>query len=47
MPELPDVEGFSRVLREHVVGQRISSVVVNNSGVLRNVSPERLVSRRR
>ena len=36
MPELPDVEGFRRVLAEHAQGRRISGVEVADPGVLRN-----------
>jgi formamidopyrimidine-DNA glycosylase len=41
MPELPDVEGFRRVLAEHA-GDRIRSVEVRDAGVLRGVSGRRL-----
>lgn len=41
MPELPDVEGFRRVLAEHT-GERIASVSVLDSGVLRGVTARRL-----
>ncbi|WP_216857915.1 Fpg/Nei family DNA glycosylase [Actinomadura verrucosospora] len=41
MPELPDVEGFRRVLAEHA-GDRIRSVEVHDAGVLRGVSGQRL-----
>ncbi len=34
MPELPDVEGFRRVLAEHAVGSRIDGVGVADSSVL-------------
>ncbi|GGM71830.1 formamidopyrimidine-DNA glycosylase [Longimycelium tulufanense] len=37
MPELPDVEGFRRVLAEHGVGRRIERVRVVDPGVLRGV----------
>ena len=36
MPELPDVEGFRRVLAEHAQGRRICGVEVPDPGVLRN-----------
>jgi formamidopyrimidine-DNA glycosylase len=42
VPELPDVEGFRRVLAEHAVGSTIRRVDVLDSGVLRDVSPDRL-----
>ena len=38
MPELPDVEGFRRVLAGHAVGRRIEDVVVRDAQVLRDVS---------
>lgn len=38
MPELPDVEGFRRVLADHAVGRRIERVEVADSGVLRGVT---------
>lgn len=41
MPELPDVEGFRRVLAEHA-GERIESVSVRDAGALRGVGPRRL-----
>ena len=42
MPELPDVEGFRRVLADHGVGARIDDVDVADAGVLRNVDAEEL-----
>jgi formamidopyrimidine-DNA glycosylase len=42
MPELPDVEGFRRVIAEHGAGQRITSVRVADPQVLRDVSPRTL-----
>lgn len=41
MPELPDVEGFRRVLAEHT-GEPITAVRVCDAGVLRGVTPRRL-----
>lgn len=41
MPELPDVEGFRRVL-EHAAGRRIGDVDVRDPGVLHQVAPGRL-----
>ncbi|MFA1543140.1 Fpg/Nei family DNA glycosylase [Actinomadura monticuli] len=41
MPELPDVEGFRRVLSEHT-GEPIVSVSVLDGGVLRGVTARRL-----
>jgi formamidopyrimidine-DNA glycosylase len=38
VPELPDVEGFRRVLSDHAVGRRILRVDVLDAGVLRGVS---------
>jgi formamidopyrimidine-DNA glycosylase len=42
MPELPDVEGFRRVLAEHAVGRRVERVRVRDPGVVRDTSPRRL-----
>lgn len=42
VPELPDVEGFRRVLAEHAVGERIEDVLVRDAQVLRGVSANRL-----
>jgi formamidopyrimidine-DNA glycosylase len=42
MPELPDVEGFRRVLDAHGRGRRITGVEIADPGVLRGVSPSRL-----
>ncbi|NYI92829.1 formamidopyrimidine-DNA glycosylase [Amycolatopsis endophytica] len=42
MPELPDVEGFRRVLDEHAKGKRIDDVVILDAGVLRDVSARRV-----
>ncbi len=44
MPELPDVEGFRRVLVAHGQGRRITGVKVADAGVLRGVSARRLRS---
>lgn len=41
MPELPDVEGFRRVLSEHT-GKPIRAVRVRDPGVLRGISARRL-----
>jgi formamidopyrimidine-DNA glycosylase len=38
VPELPDVEGFRRVLADHVVGRRIRGVDVLDAGVLHGVT---------
>ena len=42
MPELPDVEGFRRVLAEHGQGHRVERVQVLDEGVLRDVSSRTL-----
>ena len=42
MPELPDVEGFRRVLAGHAVNRRISDVVVRDAQVLRDITAGRL-----
>ncbi|WP_163513222.1 Fpg/Nei family DNA glycosylase [Fodinicola acaciae] len=47
MPELPDVEGFRRVLATHAVGRRIKHVDVLDDGVLRNVNARTLEAKLR
>lgn len=42
MPELPDVEGFRRILAEHGTGRRIEGIAVLDAGVLRDTSPKGL-----
>jgi len=42
MPELPDVEGYRRVLAAHAIGCPIERVDVRDAGVLREVTPRRL-----
>lgn len=42
MPELPDVEGFRRIMADHAVGTRIADVVTLDTGVLHGVSVRRL-----
>jgi formamidopyrimidine-DNA glycosylase len=42
MPELPDVEGFRRVLAEHGAGRRVREAKAPDSGVLRNTRPAAL-----
>lgn len=42
MPELPDVEGFRRLLAAKAAGQRIVRVAVPAPEILRNTSPQRL-----
>lgn len=41
MPELPDVEGFRRVLADHGRGRRIERVRVLDAGVLRGITARR------
>jgi formamidopyrimidine-DNA glycosylase len=43
VPELPDVEGFRRLLQSHVVGERITEVEVRDPGVVRGRSCDDLV----
>jgi formamidopyrimidine-DNA glycosylase len=47
MPELPDVEGFRRVLAEHAVGRRIERVDVLDGQVLRGVAARRFAGQLR
>lgn len=42
MPELPDVEGFRRVLAAHAVNRLVRAVEVADSGVLRGVTGNQL-----
>ena len=42
MPELPDVDGFRRVLAEHAAGQQVRATVVHDREMLRNRSPQGL-----
>src|SRR4051812_13668188 len=42
MPELPDVEGFRRVIAEHGVGRRITDVRVADPQVLHGFGARRL-----
>jgi formamidopyrimidine-DNA glycosylase len=42
MPELPDVEGFRRVLMSHAVGLPIEHVDVQDEGVLHDVTAGQL-----
>ncbi|MFD8379276.1 Fpg/Nei family DNA glycosylase [Streptomyces sp. NPDC059679] len=42
MPELPDVEGFRRVLASCAEGRRVEGVEVGDAGVLRGVTSQRL-----
>jgi formamidopyrimidine-DNA glycosylase len=42
LPELPDVEGFRRVLAKHAAGKRIESVDVIDRGMLKGTSPQTL-----
>jgi formamidopyrimidine-DNA glycosylase len=45
VPELPDVEGFRRLLQGHVVGERITEVEVRYPGVVRGRSGDDLARR--
>jgi formamidopyrimidine-DNA glycosylase len=45
MPELPDVEGFKRVLASHALGKTINHVVVNDARILGKLAPRTLISR--
>ncbi len=45
MPELPDVEGFRRLLQSHVVDEQITSVEVRDRGVLRDRSSDEFVQK--
>jgi formamidopyrimidine-DNA glycosylase len=47
VPELPDVEGFRRVLAEHATGRPVQRVDVLDEGVLRGVTPRRFRERLR
>lgn len=42
MPELPDVEGFRRVLADNAVGRTIRTVEVRDNGVLRGATTGQL-----
>ena len=44
MPELPDVEGFRRVLQTHAAGEQIAAVEVRDAGVIRGLSGQEFVS---
>ncbi|WP_020575659.1 Fpg/Nei family DNA glycosylase [Actinopolymorpha alba] len=44
MPELPDVEGFRRVLAQHAVDRPITRVEVLDPQVLRDTSPRQLTT---
>ncbi|MBO0728940.1 MAG: hypothetical protein J2P57_06745 [Acidimicrobiaceae bacterium] len=41
MPELPDVEGFRRLLERHGAGRRVCAVDVRDAGVLHGLSSRR------
>ncbi len=45
MPELPDVEGFRRLLESHVVGKDVTAVEVFDPGVVRGRSAQDFVQR--
>jgi formamidopyrimidine-DNA glycosylase len=42
VPELPDVDGFRRVLAEHAAGREVRATVVHDREMLRNRSPQGL-----
>jgi formamidopyrimidine-DNA glycosylase len=44
MPELPDIEGFRRIVEHHAVGTRISAVRVLDARWTRNCAPEQAAS---
>ena len=43
MPELPDIEGFRRIVEQHAIGAQISAVRVLDARWVRNTAPERAV----
>jgi formamidopyrimidine-DNA glycosylase len=45
MPELPDVEGFKRVLEKNAVHKTIERVVVNDARILGQLSGRTFVAR--
>lgn len=45
MPELPDVEGFRRVLADCAQGRTIQRIEVRDTGVLHGVSPDNCATR--
>lgn len=45
MPELPDVEGFRRLLQQHVTGETVTAVEVRDPGVVRGRPAPDLVRR--
>jgi formamidopyrimidine-DNA glycosylase len=45
MPELPDVEGFKRVLAKNALGKTINQVVVNDARILGKLPARTFVSR--
>ena len=45
MPELPDVEGFRRLLQSHVVGKEVTAVEVIDPGAVRGRSAQDFVQR--
>ena len=45
MPELPDVEGFKRVLAKHALRKTIARVVVNDARILGSLSARTFASR--
>ncbi len=45
MPELPDVETFNRLVRDHCCGRTIEQASVSDPGILEGISPEALERR--
>jgi formamidopyrimidine-DNA glycosylase len=43
VPELPDIEGFRRLLQNHVVGETVTTVEVRDPGVVRGRSAQDFV----
>ena len=42
MPELPDIEGYRRMIEQQFVGAQVRNVHVLDAGVVRNATPEAL-----
>lgn len=47
MPELPDVEGFRTILRQHLAGEKLVDIEVRDAGVIRQLAPDEFVRRLR
>ena len=45
MPELPDVEGFRRLLHNHIVGMQVTAIEVRDPGVIRGRPAQDFVKR--